>query len=63
MDLRPNWCDCHFEVDALHPPIKEAAPCCRRVWLKAGRPPIGFCGPHCIRRPQVWQSMQRRKAA
>jgi hypothetical protein len=37
---------------AMTPPLtKDEAPCCRAALDEQGRPPIGFCGPDCVRRP------------
>lgn len=45
------------EVFAPLPPRKEAAPCCQAHALPDGRPIIGYCGPNCIRRPEVWRAI------
>lgn len=37
------------------PPRKELADCCRARRDKAGRYPVGFCSPGCIRRPENWR--------
>lgn len=31
-------------------PSKEDTPCCAARFDALGRPPIGFCGPDCLRR-------------
>jgi hypothetical protein len=36
------------------PPRKENAPCCVATRDDLGRYCVGFCGPTCVRRPQVW---------
>lgn len=37
------------------PPRKNNAECCRAKIDSDGRLPIGFCGPNCLRRPEVWR--------
>lgn len=40
--------------DPVPPPPrdpKRVAPCCVAATLEDGRPPIGYCGPNCQRRP------------
>jgi hypothetical protein len=44
MILAPEW-----------PPSKEQAPCCTEQRDDHGRYPIGFCGPHCLRRRVNWR--------
>lgn len=41
-------------VAAKVPPRKEQAACCVAERDKLGRLPIGYCGPDCLRRPDVW---------
>lgn len=38
-------------IPADLPPRKEQAACCQARLDALGRPPIGFCGPECERRP------------
>lgn len=48
-------------LDVPIPPKKEKAPCCRARRDAVGRPPIGFCSPECIRRPENWAEHLRRR--
>ena len=46
------------EIIEPPPPRKEDAECCQAKTLEDGRPVIGYCGPDCIRRPEIWERIR-----